>query len=153
NWLVELVSGLRSVRAEMNVPPAAIAPLVIVGANVETRERAARHDPAIRRLARVGEVGFAAEAPKGSAQIVIGEATACLPLGDLIDVAAEAARLKREIEKNQGEITRIEKKLGNEKFVANAPAEVVEADREKLAELSETGDRLKLALGRVEAAA
>ncbi|WP_127523584.1 valine--tRNA ligase [Mesorhizobium sp. Z1-4] len=153
NWLVELVSGLRSVRAEMNVPPAAIAPLVIVGANAATRERAARHDPAIRRLARAGEVGFADEAPKGAAQIVVGEATICLPLGDLIDVSAEAARLKREIDRNQGEIARIQKKLGNEKFVANAPAEVVEADREKLAELTETGDRLKLALQRVEAAA
>ncbi|MBO6725534.1 MAG: valine--tRNA ligase [Rhizobiaceae bacterium] len=152
NWLVELVSGLRSVRAEMNVPPAAVAPLVIVGANSDTRERAARHDPAIRRLARAGEVGFADEAPKGAAQIVVGEATICLPLGDLIDVSAEAARLKREIDHNQGEIARIEKKLGNEKFVANAPAEVVEADREKLAELTETGERLKLALERVEAA-
>ena len=152
NWLVELVSGLRSVRAEMNVPPAAVAPLVIVGANSDTRERAARHDPAIRRLARAGEVGFADEAPKGAAQIVVSEATICLPLGDLIDVSAEAARLKREIDRNQGEIARIEKKLGNEKFVANAPAEVVEADREKLAELTETGDRLKLALERVEAA-
>jgi valyl-tRNA synthetase len=152
NWLVELVSGLRSVRAEMNVPPAAVAPLVIVGANSDTCERAARHDPAIRRLARAGEVGFADEAPKGAAQIVVGEATICLPLGDLIDVSAEAARLKREIDRNQGEIARIEKKLGNEKFVANAPAEVVEADREKLAELTETGERLKLALERVEAA-
>ncbi|MBO6539141.1 MAG: valine--tRNA ligase [Rhizobiaceae bacterium] len=152
NWLVELVSGLRSVRAEMNVPPAAVAPLVIVGANSDTRERAARHDPAIRRLARAGEVGFADEAPKGAAQIVVGEATICLPLGDLIDVSAEAARLKREIDRNQGEIARIEKKLGNEKFVANAPAEVVEADRDKLADLTETGDRLKLALERVEAA-
>jgi valyl-tRNA synthetase len=153
NWLVELVSGLRSVRSEMNVPPAAIAPLVIVGANAETRERAARHDPAIRRLARVGEVAFAGEAPKGSAQIVVGEATACLPLGDLIDIEAEAARLKREIDRNQGEIARLEKKLGNEKFVANAPPEVVEADREKQAELVETGERLELALNRLRGGA
>jgi valyl-tRNA synthetase len=153
NWLVELVSGLRSVRSEMNVPPAAIAPLVIVGASAETRERAARHDPAIRRLARVGEVAFADGAPKGSAQIVVGEATACLPLGDLIDIEAEAARLKREIDRNQGEIARLEKKLGNEKFVANAPPEVVEADREKRAELVEMGERLELALNRLRGAA
>ncbi|MBW7947441.1 MAG: class I tRNA ligase family protein, partial [Sphingomonadaceae bacterium] len=93
NWLIELVSGIRSVRSEMNVPPAAIAPLVMVGANAATRERVARHDPAIRRLARISEVGFAEAAPKGSAQIVTGEATACLPLGDLIDLKAEGARL------------------------------------------------------------
>ena len=153
NWLVELVGGLRSVRSEMNVPPAAKAPLVMVGANAETRERVARHQPAISRLARVDEVAFADEAPKGSAQIVVGEATACLPLGSLIDTKAEAARLGREIERNRGEMARIEKKLGNEKFVANAPLEVVEADREKLAELAETGARLEQALSRLSDAA
>ncbi|WP_164740650.1 class I tRNA ligase family protein, partial [Xanthomonas euvesicatoria] len=97
NWLIDMVSGIRSVRSEMNVPPAAIAPLVIVGGNAATRERVGRHDPAIRRLARVGDIGFASEAPKGAAQIVVGEATACLPLGDLIDLQAEAARLSKEI--------------------------------------------------------
>src|SRR5690606_1317271 len=97
NWLVDLVSGVRSVRSEMNVPPAAIAPLVVVGADAATRERIGRHDPAIRRLARVGEVGFAGEAPRGSAQLVLGEATFCLPLGTLIDLSAESARLAREI--------------------------------------------------------
>jgi valyl-tRNA synthetase len=149
NWLVDLVSGLRSVRSEMNVPPAAIAPLVIVGANAATRERAARHDPAIRRLARVGEVGFAGEAPKGSAQIVVGEATICLPLGNLIDLKVEVARLSKELAKNADEIGRIEKKLDNPNFVAKAAPEIVEAEREKLAELIEARNRLEIALGRV----
>jgi len=152
NWLVDLVSGIRSVRSEMNVPPAAIAPLIFVGAQAATRERAARHDPAIRRLARVGEVGFSDHAPKGAAQLVIGEATACLPLGDLIDLTAEAARLAKELGKNADEIGRIEKKLGNEKFVANAPQEIVDAEREKLAELSEARGRLETALARVREA-
>jgi len=89
NWLVDLVSGIRSVRAEMNVPPSATAPLVAVGADEATRARIARHDPAIRRLARVGELGFAGEAPKGSAQIVLGDTSFCLPLGDLFDLSAE----------------------------------------------------------------
>jgi valyl-tRNA synthetase len=153
NWLVDLVSGIRSVRSEMNVPPAAIAPLVFVGAAAATRERAARHDPAIRRLARVGEVGFAEAAPKGSAQIVIGEATACLPLGDLIDLGAETARLTKELAKNADEIARLDKKLGNPNFVAKAAPEVVEAEREKLAEFAEARTRLEVALGRVRDAA
>jgi len=152
NWLVDLVSGIRSVRSEMNVPPAAVAPLILVGAEAATRERAARHDPAIRRLARVGEVGFSDHAPKGAAQIVIGEATACLPLGDLIDLKAEQARLTKELTKNADEIGRIEKKLGNEKFVANAPQEIVDAEREKLAELQEARARLETALARVREA-
>jgi len=152
NWLVDLVSGIRSARSEMNVPPAAVAPLVLVGAAAATRERAARHDPAIRRLARVGEVTFADAAPKGSAQIVIGEATACLPLGDLIDLKVEGARLAKELAKNTDEIARLDKKLGNEKFVANAPAEIVEAEREKLAELQVVRNRLETALQRVREA-
>jgi valyl-tRNA synthetase len=152
NWLVELVSGIRSVRSEMNVPPAAIAPLVIAGAGAATRERAARHDPAIRRLARVGEVGFVDHAPRGAAQMVIGEATACLPLGDLIDLKAEAARLTKELAKNADEVARIEKKLGNPQFVAKAAPEVVESEREKLDELREARARLDEALARLREA-
>ncbi|MCO5057619.1 MAG: valine--tRNA ligase [Rhizobiaceae bacterium] len=149
NWLIEFVSGIRSVRSEMNVPPAAVAPLVLVGAGSVTRERVARHDPAIRRLARVGEVGFDDHAPKAAAQIVIGEATVCLPLGDLIDLGTEAARLRKELGKAEDEIARIDKKLANEKFVANAPQEIVEAEREKRGELVVARDRLQIALGRV----
>ena len=152
NWLVELVSGIRSVRSEMNVPPSAVAPLVLVGANSATRERVARHGPAIRRLARVGDVTFAEGAPKGSAQIVTGEATACLPLGDLIDLKAEGARLEKELAKNADEIGRIDKKLANPQFVAKAAAEVVEAEREKLAELAEARTRLEAALSRLREA-
>ncbi|MCW5820760.1 MAG: valine--tRNA ligase [Trueperaceae bacterium] len=153
NWLVELVTGIRSVRSEMNVPPAATAPLIVVGANAVTRERVARHQPALQRLARVGEVGFDTVAPKGSAQIVIGEATACLPLGDLIDLKAEEARLAKELAKNADEAARIDKKLGNPQFVAKAAPEVVEGEREKLAELQEARQRLEVALSRVRDAA
>jgi valyl-tRNA synthetase len=153
NWLIELVSGIRSVRAEMNVPAAAVAPLVFVGASATTRERVARHEPAIRRLARVGEVGFAADAPKGSAQLVIDEATACLPLGSLIDLAAETARLRKEIARAEDEIARVERKLANPQFVAKAAEEVVESEREKLAEYRQQRQRLVTALARVEAAA
>lgn len=153
NWLIDIVSGIRSVRSEMNVPPAAIAPLVVVGGNSATRERLGRHEPAIRRLARVGDIGFASEAPKGAAQIVVGEATACLPLGDLIDLQVEAARLSKEIVKLDGEAQRIEKKLSNEKFVANAPDEIVAAEREKLAEFRDAKAKLEIALARVRDAA
>lgn len=149
NWLIDLVSGVRSVRSEMNVPPAAIAPLVLVGANAETKERLARHEAAIKRLARVGEISHADAAPAASAQFVIGEATACLPLGSLIDLKAEAARLQKEIAKVTEEIARLHKKLSNEKFVANAPEDVVAAEREKLEEYREAQAKLDTALSRV----
>jgi valyl-tRNA synthetase len=149
NWLIDMVSGIRSARSEMNVPPSALAPLFIVGGNATTRERIGRHEPAIRRLARIDEIAFASEAPRGSAQIVVGEATVCLPLGDLIDLKAEDARLSKEISKLEGEAQRIEKKLSNEKFVANAPDEIVAAERDKLAEFNEARERLAVALSRI----
>ncbi len=149
NWLIDLVTGIRSVRSEMNVPPAAIAPLVVIGADAMTRERLARHDSAIKRLARVGEVSLAESAPKGAAQIVLGEATVCLPLGSLIDLKAEAARLQKEVAKVTEEIARLAKKLSNEKFVANVPEDVVAAEREKLAEYRAAQEKLAVALARV----
>ncbi|MBB3352296.1 MULTISPECIES: valine--tRNA ligase [unclassified Rhizobium] len=149
NWLIDLVSGIRSVRAEMNVPPSATAPLVVVKANNLTRERLFRHDAAIKRLARVEAISLSDDAPKGAAQIVVAEATVCLPLGNLIDLSAEKARLEKAIAKMDGEIARINGKLSNEKFVANANPEVVEAERERLDELKGQIASLKTALLRV----
>ncbi len=149
NWLIDLVSGIRSVRAEMNVPPAATAPLIVVAANALTRERLERHASAIGRLARVEHIDHASVAPRGSAQIVIGEATACLPLGNLIDLSAEKARLEKAISKVDVERDRILGKLANEKFVANAKPELVEAERERLVELDLQKESLAIALARV----
>lgn len=149
NWLVDLVTGIRSVRAEMNVPAGAIAPVVVLDANTASIDRFARHDAAIKRLARVESVSFEAQAPKGSAQMLLGEATICIPLGNLIDLKAEAARLAKEAGKIAAEMDRIEKKLSNEKFVANAREEVVEAERERLAELKEAAQRVATAESRI----
>ncbi|KKX25397.1 valine--tRNA ligase [Rhizobium sp. LC145] len=152
NWLIDLVSGLRSARAEMNVPPSAVAPLVVVGANELTQSRLVRHEPAIRRLARVENVELAKTAPKGAAQIVVGEATACLPLGSLIDLAAEKARIEKAIGKAEAEMERVAKKLANEKFVANADPEVVAAERERFTELEVQLASLRTAHARVSEA-
>ena len=152
NWLIDLVSGIRSARAEMNVPPGATASLVVVGANTSTEARLDRHAAAIRRLARADEIRAADVAPKGSAQIIVGEATVCLPLGKLIDLAAEEARLEKAIGKVDAEMERIDKKLSNEKFVANADPEVVAAERERKAELEVQLASLRTALTRVSEA-
>jgi valyl-tRNA synthetase len=149
NWLVDLVSGLRSARSEMNVPPSATAPLIMVGANAVTSSRLARHEAAICRLARVESISTADVAPKGAAQIIVGEATACLPLGNLIDLGTEKARIEKAIVKNEQEKDRLGKKLSNEKFIANADPDVVAADRERHAELEVQLASLKIALQRV----
>ncbi|MGF0520469.1 valine--tRNA ligase [Agrobacterium pusense] len=152
NWLIDLVSGIRSTRAEMNVPPGATASLVVVGANTSTEARLDRHAAAIRRLARADEIRAADVAPKGSAQIIVGEATICLPLGNLVDLAAEKARLEKAIGKVDAEMERIDKKLSNEKFVANADPEVVAAERERKTELEIQLANLRTALTRVSEA-
>ncbi len=149
NWLVDLVSGIRSVRSEMNVPPSATAPLVVVGASALTAERLARHDAAIKRLARTEEISTAAAAPKGAAQVVVGEATACLPLGSLIDLDAEKARIEKALAKLEGDMAKINGKLSNEKFVANAKPEIVEAERARKEELEQQKASLATALARV----
>lgn len=149
NWLIDLVTGIRSARSEMNVPPGATAPLVVVGANGVTKDRLIRHDAAIKRLARVEAISVAEVAPKGAAQIIVGEATACLPLGALIDLSAEKARIEKAIAKVDQELGRIAGKLGNEKFVANANPEVVAAERERQQELEVQKASLLTALSRV----
>nr|CAD6416479.1 valine--tRNA ligase [Rhizobium sp. Q54] len=149
NWLVDLVSGLRSARAEMNVPPAAVAPLIVVAANDATQARLKRHDAAIRRLARVESIETASTAPKGAAQVVVGEAIACLPLGSLIDLAAEKARMEKAIGKTEADMDRVARKLANEKFVQNADPEVVAAERERYAELEVQLSALRTAAQRI----
>jgi valyl-tRNA synthetase len=153
NWLIDLVTGIRSVRSEMNVPPSAKAPLVVVGANALTSSRIAGHDAAIMRLARADSISMADAAPKGAAQIISGEATVCLPLGSLIDVAAEKARIEKAIVKAEQELERIDKKLGNEKFIANADPVIIAADRERKVELDVQVASLRTALQRVNEAA
>ena len=83
------------------------------------------------------------------AQVIVGEATFCLPLGSLIDLSAETARLEKAMAKCQSEIDRVLAKLSNEKFVANAKPELVEAERERLAEFEQQKSSLQTALDRI----
>jgi valyl-tRNA synthetase len=150
-WVIRLISEVRSVRSEMNVPAGAKVPLVVSGASEETTTRAKRHEETILRLARIESMSFG-KAPPGAVQIVLDEATLALPLAGIIDVAAESKRLKREIDKVGSEIRQLDAKLANEKFVARAPEHVVEEQRERKADAEATAARLEQALKRLEAA-
>ena len=151
DWLMRLISDVRSVRAEMNVPAGARVPLVVSGANEETRARAGRYDDIIKRMARVESLAFG-DAPQGSVQIVLDEATLALPLAGVIDIAEESKRLKREIDKVGSEIKQIDAKLANYKFVSRAPEHVVEEQRERRSEAEATATKLEQALKRLQAA-
>ena len=149
-WVSDLVTAIRSVRAEMNITAA--IPLVLAGASTETRARAERWEEFIKRLARVSEISSAAAAPQGSVQLVVRGETAALPLKGVIDVAAERARLEKEMQKADADIARVDAKLNNPNFVARAPEEVVEDEKEKREEAFARKVKIVEALERLKGA-
>ena len=148
-WLVKLIQDIRSARAELNVPAGAKLKLLVIGANDTTKRRLETHRAAIERLARIEGVEAATSAPKASLQLVIGEATYALPVGEVIDLKAESARLQKEIKKLADEVGKIDAKLGNAAFVSRAPEEVVEEQRERRTQAEQTRARLSAALERL----
>ncbi|MGE3708964.1 MAG: hypothetical protein AB7G35_04765 [Hyphomicrobiaceae bacterium] len=144
--LIELISQVRSVRTEMNVPAGAKVPLVVVGADTEVRGRIERHAETIQRLARAETITFADVAPKGAAVIVAGDTTAALPLAGLIDVAAEKARLEKSMASHMGDIAKMDAKLGNPNFMSRAAPEAIQEAQERKAELEALVAKLKTAL-------
>jgi valyl-tRNA synthetase len=140
-WVIDLVTAIRSMRAEMNITAA--IPLVLAGVSGETQSRAQRWAEFIKRLARVSEISSAPSAPQGSVQLVVRGEVAALPLKDVIDLAAERTRLDKEMARVDADIKRVDAKLGNEKFVANAPEEIVDEEKEKREEA--VGRKTKIA--------
>jgi valyl-tRNA synthetase len=149
HWVIDLIKGVRSVRAEMNVPAAAKIPMVLTNASETSAARLAKHIDVIATLARLSAAEAAPVLPKGSAQFVLNEAVVALPLGDVIDFAKERARLEKDLKKAQDEIARFDAKLSNEQFVAKAPEEVLAEQREKRAEAAVLAARLSDAIGRL----
>jgi len=149
-WLVDLVTEIRQLRAETNVPPSAKPPLAFVAPDAATAARMDRHRDLILTLGRVSELTAAESAPAGAVTFVSGGATAALSLAGIIDLAAERARLEKEIAAFDSDIGHVNKKLGNPNFVARAAPEVVEEQREKLAAAEAGKAKLQAALARLE---
>jgi valyl-tRNA synthetase len=136
----------------MNIPPATALPLVLVGASPQVHQRAQRWTEFVQRLARVGEISFADTAPRGAVQLVVRGDIAVLPLKGVIDLAAERTRLAKEMAKCDADIARVDAKLGNPNFVARAPEEVVEQEKEKREEALMRKAKIAEALRRLEGA-
>ena len=151
-WVTRLISQIRSARAELNVPASAKAPLILSGASERSLARMERHREAILRLARLSEARAAAgeAAPRGALQIVIDEATAFIPIADLIDAPAERSRLEKERAKVDAELKKTEARLANADFVAKAPPAVVDELRERQIAQTEQREKLGEALARLE---
>ena len=153
DWVIRLISEVRSVRSEMNVPASAKIPLLLKGASDTTLQRLDANMELITRLARLASAQATEDVPDGAVQCVLDEATLLLPLADFIDLAQERARLEKEIAKIQKEIGKIDGKLGNEKFLAKAPEHVVEEQRTRKADYEAMQGKLNDALARITGAA
>jgi len=150
DWLVRLISAVRTARAEMNVAPSLLTPILLQGASAATLARAASWPEALARMGRASSVEpLLGALPAGSVQLIVDEATVVLPLAGLIDLAAERARLEKDRAKAEAEAEKVRRKLSNADFVARAKPEVVEENRERLLAHEAEAARLSSAMARI----
>ncbi|MFL5121933.1 MAG: class I tRNA ligase family protein, partial [Microvirga sp.] len=150
-WVVELISEIRSARSETNVPAGAQIPLLLVNPSAAARARATRWDETIRRLARLSAITVAESAPRSSVQLIVRGEVAALPLEGVVDLEAEVARLDKERAKLAGDIDKIDAKLANADFLARAPEEIVDEQRERRDAAEARRRKIEEALARLNA--
>ena len=143
-WLQTLITNIRSVRADMNIPPKKKAPLLMLADELDPR--LAYFAPQLSPMARVQSVETAKAAPDGALQTVVDGVTYAIPLDGLIDKDAERQRLSKEIEKTEAEILKIDKKLINPAFTEKAPEKVVNLQKDRRAAYKEELEKLNEAL-------
>ena len=150
DWVVGLITAIRTARAEMNVPAGAKIPMVAIGDDANRDHILSIHSNVIKRLARVDKIDTEQSVPKGAVQIVHQGVTFALALSGIIDTDAENARLEKELGKVAGEIAGIDKRLNNPAFVDKAPAKVVEENKARREELIAQQQKLEQAVTRLK---
>jgi valyl-tRNA synthetase len=128
-WVIGLIEEIRSARAQLRVPVGARVPLIALELGADQAAALERNRTLVAKLARIDRFERATEPPKGAITLSVGGATFCLPLADVIDVAAERERLKKALDKLEKEAAGIRAKLANASFLARAPEEVVDEQR------------------------
>ncbi|MEC7551625.1 MAG: valine--tRNA ligase [Pseudomonadota bacterium] len=149
NWVIKAITGIRSVRSEMNVPAGSKIPLIISGSNKLTQQRIVRHNDVLIRLARLDTITVQNDFPEGSIQSIVEEAVFAIHLNEVIDVTAETDRLKKEITKVEKEISKISGKLNNQGFLEKAPDAVIQENKSRLQDEQSKLEKLETALGRL----
>jgi valyl-tRNA synthetase len=149
--IVAAITEGRSVRSQLNVPGSARPPLLVLEASAAQRAVLEANAAIIAQLLRVSEVQIRAAAPQGAIPFVVQGATFALPVAEFIDLAAEKTRLTKDIAALASDIERTGKKINNPDFVARAPEEVVEENRERLAEAEAARSKLEAALKLLQA--
>jgi valyl-tRNA synthetase len=139
-WVKQFVLGIRQIRGEMDISPGKALPVVLQHASASDQQRAATHAPLLQRVGRVETISVLTdgEEPPAAATALLGDMRLLVPMKGLIDVDAERARLDKQMDKVRGELAKANGKLGNDKFVNNAPPAVVEQERERVADFEKT---------------
>ena len=145
DWVIGLITELRSLRNDLGVPAGAKIPLALVKAGAEIEDRAMRHEDVLKRLARLEDIAFTDATPEGAVTAVFGETVAALQIADFVDIAEARKRLDKELGQIEKDITSTEKKLSNENFVARAPEEIVEENRQRLVDWAARREKLAAA--------
>lgn len=148
SWLQDMITQLRTIRAELNVPPKKSMQLLVEGALDEQKQLLVACTKYLQHLAKVETLKYIADGDEipASSSVVLNNLTLYVPIADLIDVEAEKARLNKHIEKSNAELAKLKVKLSNANFTDKAPAAVVEKERAKLTALEAEVETLKAQL-------
>ena len=149
SWTIALIDAIRSARAQMNVPAGAKVPLVQVSNNISGSSALAANMAQIKQMARITEVTKAEKMPKGAITVSAPGATFGLPLANIIDVAAEKARLEKNLGKLAKELGGLRGRIKNPKFASSAPAEVLAETQANLTAREEEEEKILEALARL----
>ncbi len=139
-WVQQFILGIRQIRGEMDISPGKPLPVVLQDAGESDLQRAESEALLLQRVGRVESVRTLddGEEPPAAATALLGDMRLLVPMKGLIDVDAERARLSKRLDKIRAELQKSRSKLSNEKFVNNAPAEVVTQERERITEFERT---------------
>jgi len=150
-WLKGFVGGIRQIRGEANLPRSATLNVRLADATSVDRERIERHASQLRKLAGLDRIELvpAGETVKGAATALLGAMRILVPLAGLIDVAAERERLGKQLAKTNDDLSKVQRKLENQSFVANAPPDVVAKEHARIAELNQRATQLEQQIARL----
>jgi len=150
-WVMDFILGIRQIRGEMDIAPSRRFDVLLADAGAADLARLERNRACIERLASTASIRplAAGEAPPQSATALLGGMKILVPMAGLIDVEAELARLGKRRSRVEQELARASGKLGNASFVANAPPEVVEQERARVADFKRELEQLSAQLERV----
>jgi len=150
-WIKQFIIGIRQIRSGMDIKPSQPLPVLIQNGSAQDKQRLHTNEQYIQSLAKTESITWldTEEAPE-SATALVGDMKVLVPMAGLIDKDAELARLNKEIDRLQNDAQRVEGKLGNSKFVDKAPDEVVQKERDKLADIKSALDNLTEQKAKIE---